>query len=285
MVDCAAPAQAAVGIGRWDVGLVRGHGRREDAVDAAVLLGVRQGDGLGIVVLRVVLLLWRLRGVAVGAVVAAGRGRRRALAQLRGAVVADEELVVLARGHAVAPRRLEIAVSCGSSVGVVAGINAWRPAVVRVLVLLARRAARVRYVGVVVILAVSVVRHGGVWAWSGLGRRDGWWCGRRRHSRGYVIWSRGQHDNGSCAELSLECMQLRPRKGRGRRKDALRLLATDALECAVLGRLGIELPRVGSAASACGGSCSSGSSNVFWVPVARELGRWEGGCSRFRRSW
>ena len=70
MVDCVGSAQAAVRIGSWDVGLVRGgDGRSKCAtIDTTELYGIGQSHGLRVVVLGVVLLL-RLRLIAIGAAV------------------------------------------------------------------------------------------------------------------------------------------------------------------------------------------------------------------------
>lgn len=184
MIDGVSPAQAAVRIRRWDIWLVRrAHRGRKGPVDAAKLLGVWKGDGLGIVVLRVVLLLG-LRGVGVVAVVPSRRRGHWTLIQLRGAGAADEELVILAGSHAVAPGGLGISIACCSAVCLVPIVYAWRAAGVGVLILVLGAAARVWDVGVVVVLAVAVVRHGGARGWAALGRCDGvrGGRGRGRHS-------------------------------------------------------------------------------------------------------
>lgn len=174
-------------------------GRREGAVaHAAVVLGIGQSYGLRIVVLGVVCLLLLLPPLVAITTPISARGRRHwALRQLRGAVGTYEQLVILAGGDAVAPvELLDMPVASGRSIGGIAIILAWRAAVVGVLILALGAHIGVRDVWVVVVLAVSVVRHDGGKARRGLGRRGGCRCGRKRHSRGYLTELRGHHDRG-----------------------------------------------------------------------------------------
>jgi hypothetical protein len=91
----------------------------------------------------------RLRLILVSAA-AVGRGRAR---------VTDEQLVILARGKAVAPpRRLRVSIAGASALGIPI-IRAWHRLLVGVLIWGPSR-VRVRDVGIIVVLSVSVVRHG-----------------------------------------------------------------------------------------------------------------------------
>lgn len=158
------------------------------------MLGIGQSYGLRVVVLGVVRLLRSL--VAIAAIESARGGGHWTL-WLRRAVCADEELVVLAGGYAVAPvELLQVPIARGRSVGGIAVVSAWRAAIVGILILAGRAHIRVWDVGIVVVLAVSVVRHGDRKARRWLGRRDGCGCGGKRHSRGYLTKLRGHHDQG-----------------------------------------------------------------------------------------
>jgi hypothetical protein len=204
VADCVVPVEGVVGVGGWVVWLRRCGRRRRGKcpVDAAIVLWVGQGYSRRTVVLRVVLLLGLGRGlllrwVAVAAAVCGRRGRR-CLVHLRGVGPAHEQLVVLALRVAVAPGG-RVAIPGGAAVGLLPIISAWRPASVGVLVLCWRAVVGVGYAGVVVVLAVPVVRHGAgagavgslggfgrrdggaVGSLSGFGRRDGW-CGVRSMS-------------------------------------------------------------------------------------------------------
>lgn len=268
MVDGVVSGEGAVCIRRWDVWLVRRRdGGSKGPVGAAVLLGVGQGYGLGIVVLWVVLLLLGLWWVSIAAVVAARGGRCRRLAQLLGAMLAHEQLVVCARRVAVAPGWRGIAIGGGASVGLVGVVCVGRPAMVGVWILrgCASR-TRVRYAGVVVVLAVAVVRHGGEGALRGLGGRDGGWV---RSKSSFTRLSGNDVARAPWpgpAELRGEVRQPSPRRSRRSRTKVLRLAVRRAVACA-----GLRLrPSDGVGRDA--GACLE-SSECVCASVARGTGR------------
>lgn len=154
MADCAVPVQSAISISSWDVGLVCRGWCSKCPANAPVVLWVRQCNSRRIVVLRVVCLLRRL--IPVVAPITANSGRHRSLAHGRGrGAVADEQLIVPV-GKAVAPHWIGVPVTSSSSVRLFAVV-----ALIRVLVGLLCALLRVRYGGVVVVLAVAlIVRHG-----------------------------------------------------------------------------------------------------------------------------
>jgi hypothetical protein len=174
------PVQAVVGICGRVVGLGGcGRGSGKSSVHTTVVLRVGKGHGGGAVALRIVLLLLLLRWIAVSTVVTTERRRGRPLAHRRRTGSSDEQLVVVALRITVAAGG-RVSIACSSSIRLVSIIGACWPATVLVLILAGRTAvARVSIVGVgyawiVVVLPVSVVRHGADCARGLLRGRGGW---------------------------------------------------------------------------------------------------------------
>jgi hypothetical protein len=116
LVDGTGPDETVARIRGWVIGLVRRRcrdGGCKGPAYATVMLGVWQRDRLRIVVLGVIfeLLSRLLVAIARAGAVTTGRGRHWTLVEVRGGGRGHEQLVVLARGHAVAALWLRVAVA------------------------------------------------------------------------------------------------------------------------------------------------------------------------------